>query len=334
MKDETNLETEVVKWLDEIKPVPARDPQSARRTRALFLNQAVSANALPRRTGWTFKFRKEQFAMNALITLFVLASLLFGGGITVRAAQDDLPDQPLYALKTWSEDLSLQFENNEEAQVSRLLELAQTRTQEMIRLTEDGKTVPDRVQLRLEQHLQQALQICSTLDDAAMDRTLLRLQEQLRDRDRDMEQLQLHVNTDALPLLERTRTMLQQRLQLVEEGLLNHEMFRNAARNGFQYGQQEDLTPPAQNQSGNGLQNGQPTSVPDGPNLEPGGPNLTPGGPNTDPGGMNITPGGPNTSPGGPNIEPGGNMNSSDSNNNDSGGNGSGGSDSGGGNKP
>ena len=109
--------------------------------------------------------------MNVLLSLVVIAALLFGGGQTVNAAQDDLPDQPLYALKTWSEDLSLTFQNNEEAQVTRLMELAQTRTQEMIQLTEAGKTVPDHVQLRLEQHLQQALQICSTMDDAAMDQS-------------------------------------------------------------------------------------------------------------------------------------------------------------------
>jgi hypothetical protein len=77
--------------------------------------------------------------------------------------------------------------------------------------------------------------------------------------------------------------MLQQHLRLVEDGLLNHEMFRNQVQNGFQYGHDDDLTPPVQD--GNGQQNGQPTLTPVAPNTDPGGPNTDPGGPNTDPGG-------------------------------------------------
>lgn len=334
-------ETRIKAWLDEIKAVPARDPQAARRARAVFLNQAVSAGELRRRTGWMFKFRKEQFAMNALISVFVIATLLFGGGMTVRASQDDLPDQPLYGVKTWSEDLSLRFEKNEEAQVERLMELAQIRTQEMAEMTTAGEPVPDRIRLRLEEHIQQALQICSSLDDAAMNRTLLRLQERLRDRDRDMEQLQLHANPDGLPTLERTRTMLQERLRLVEAGLLNHEMFRHAVQNGFQYGQDDTLTSPVQNQNqhqnGNGSQTGQPTLVPGGTN--PGGPNLNLGGPNATPNGTNSNPvpGGPNPEPGGPNQNPGGNTNGAGSESDSGGnssqgdGNGTGGNGSGGG---
>ncbi|MGB8980452.1 MAG: hypothetical protein WCC12_01105, partial [Anaerolineales bacterium] len=170
----------------------------------------------------------------------------------------------------------------------RLMDLIQTRTQEMTRMAEAGETIPDQLRVRLEQHLQQTLQVCSNMDDPALDRTLLQLRDQLQQHDRQMQQLQVHALPDAQPILERTRTLLQTRLQLVESGLTNHEMFRNTVRNGFNDGQTEtpppDLTstPPAP--TGQQNQNGQPTQAgPDdgsgpGPNPEPGGlnPGMTP----------------------------------------------------------
>lgn len=264
--------------------------------------------------------------MNVLLSILVVAGLLFGGGATVSAAQDDLPNEPLYAVKTWTEDLGLQFRYNQEEKVIRLMELAQIRIQEMTRLSEAGEPIPDQVRLRLEQHIQQALQLCVNMDDPTLERALLQIRDRLQEQDRDMEQLQLRTQDqvqlqtqDQLQLQTQTRTMLHERLLLVEDGLLNHEIFRNAAQNGFQYGQDDELTPPVQN--GNGNQNGQP-------NTDPGGPNTDPGGPNTDPGGSTPEPGGPNPDPGSNTNDSGG------ANNNGSGGTNSNDNGSGGGGKP
>ena len=228
--------------------------------------------------------------MNVLLSMLVIAGLLFGGGATVSAAQDDLPNEPLYGVKTWTEDLSLQLKNTDEAKVERLMELAQVRIQEMARLAEAGEPVQDRVKRRLEQHIQQALQICANMDGPTFERTLLQLRDHLRDQDRDMEQLQLRTQDklmlqtqdqlrlqtqDQLQQQLQTRTMLQERLHLVEEGLLNHEIFRNAVQNRFQYGQDDELTPP--DPHGNGEQNDQPNPNPGGPNTDPGSNTNDPG---------------------------------------------------------
>jgi hypothetical protein len=307
MKDQSELEVLIRERLEEIKSIPARDPVVAQRARARFLGNAVSASELPRHKGWSSIFRKEQFAMNMLISVLMIAGLLFGGGATVNAAQNDLPNEPLYALKVWSEDVSLQLQKSPEAKVDRLMDLVQIRTQEMTHLIDAGEPVPDQVRLRLEQHIQDALQTCQTLDEPTLDRTLLQIRDRLQDRDRDMERLLLHTQAqDTLQLLTQTRTMLRERLHVVEDGLLNHEMFHERVQNGFHYGQDDDLTPPVQNGNGQQQQNGQPTFAPGGPNTNPNGPNTTPGGPNTDPNGSNTTSGGPNTDPNGPNTTPGG----------------------------
>jgi hypothetical protein len=300
MKDQTELESKVQEWLEEIKPVPPRNPQAATRGRAHFLGQAVSASEFPRHKGWISIFRKERFTMNMIVSILVIAGLLFGGGATVNAAQNDLPNQPLYGLKLWSEDLSLQFQNDPEQKVERLMDLAQIRIQEMKRLTDVNQAVPDQVRQRMQDHIQQALQICANVDDPVMDQTLLQMRARLQQQDRNLEQLQLRAVQNEQPILLQTRTMLLQRLQLVDEGLLNHEMFRNNVRNGFRFGQAETVNPPVQN--GNGNQNGQPTVMPVGPNANPGGPDTAPTGSSYGPGEPNTNPGGPNPDAGGPNM--------------------------------
>ncbi|MBN2118170.1 MAG: hypothetical protein JW730_16465 [Anaerolineales bacterium] len=333
MNNQTEIETIVQEKLNKLKSVPERTPQAANRARARFLTQAVSANEPQRHKGWKSIFRKEQFAMNILISVFVIAGLLIGGGTTVKAAQDDLPGEPLYAVKTFSENVSLQFRNSPEAKVDRLLDLSQTRVQEMTRLIESGQTPPEQVRLRLEQHLQQALQLCSNMEDAALDQKLLQLRDRLRQQERDMQQLQIHASQDAQPTLERTRTMLQTQLQLIDDGLLNHEMFRNTVRNGFHYGQTQTPPPsvPPTPSAPNGQQNGQ-TTPQAGPN------NGNGSGPNGQQNGQSTPQAGPNNSNGaGPNPSTtpmpnnGGNgTGSGNSSGGNDGGSGSGGSGSGG----
>lgn len=289
MKDQHELEKFVTPQLDEIKSVPPRHAHMASRGRAQFLGRAVSMQSLPRQKGWSSIFRKERYAMNVLLSMLVIAGLLFGGGATVSAAQDDLPNEPLYPVKTLTEDIGLQFQNNDEAKTSRLMELAQLRVQEMVQLTNNGEGIPTEVPLRLEQHIRQALQTCANMDDAAMNQTLLQLRERLQVQAQVMEQLQLRAqDPQSAQLMLQTRTMLQQRLQLVDQGLQNGEMFREQVRNGFQFGLDEEFVPPAQNGDGQ-QQNGKPEE-PGGPNPDPGGPNTEPGGPNDGTGGSNPNP--------------------------------------------
>lgn len=195
--------------------------------------------------------------MNALLSLLVIAGLLFGGGaIAVGAAQDDLPNEPLYTLKVWSEDVSLQLHNDPQAKVERLMELAQIRIQEMTSLQQDEQPIPDQVRLRLEQHIQQALQLCAQMNDPEMERALLQIRERLEVQVQEMAQLRSQAqqqgtpNPQQLQLMTQTQTMLQQRLQVVDEGLQNRELFREQVQNNFQNGQEDEITPPVQERNG------------------------------------------------------------------------------------
>lgn len=280
MKNLTEIEPVVRGRLEELKPVPARNPQVAARARARFLAQVVAARESRQRNVWGFIFRKQQFAMNMFVALAVIVGLFVGGGTTVRAAQDDLPNEPLYSLKTLSEDISLQFEKDPEAKVERLLELGQTRVEEMAQLVEAGQTPPEKVRLRLERHMQEALQICSNMDDATLDRTLTQVRDQLQKQERDMQQLESRASQGAQPILTHTRTMLQTQLHVVKDGLLNHQAFRETVRGGFQ--NEEIETPTASISPTPQLEeSGQATPPPGNPGNGNGlGPNNNPGGSN------------------------------------------------------
>ncbi len=288
MKNQINFEAIIQERFDELKSVSPRNPQVAARARARFLAQAMAASEARRSQGWGFLFRKPQFAMNMFVALLVVVSLFLGGATTVRAAQGELPGQPLYGVKTFTEDVSLQFQSSPEAKVQRLMELSQTRIREMEQLVDEGQTPPEQVQLRLEQHIQQALQLCSNMDDTALDRTLPQVRRQLQQQEQVMQLIQSHAEPGAQSMLKQTQTMLQSQLQLVSDGMLNPTAFRAAVHNGFHYEQTQ--VPP------------QPQSEPSTTHQEQNGP-ATPqfGGPGSGNGNSNGVGPNPNPNSGKPN---------------------------------
>jgi len=241
--------TEIEQRLEELNYVPSRDPKQAARGRANFLDeaasyrQAVSPETYARQSGWIFPIRKEKLSMNALIAFVLATVMLLGGGATTVAAQDDLPTEPLYQLKLWTENAKLSLAGDPQEQAVLLMQMSQTRVEEMAGLIDDGIVPPIQVREHLEQHLHQALMLASNMDEPDMAQTLLQLHERLQTQERIMEQLQIHATTGTEPLLTQTRLMLQSRLMLVEEGLADPQGFRYIMMNQMQYGQDDEGTP-------------------------------------------------------------------------------------------
>jgi len=248
MKNKTPI-PEIEQRLEELKYVPSRDPQQAARGRANFLNeaanyrQAVSPETHARQSWWIFPIRKEKLSMNAVIAFVLATVMLLGGGATTVAAQDDLPTEPLYQLKLWTENARLSLAGDPQEQAALLMQMSQTRVEEMAGLIDKGIVPPAQVQDRLEQHLQQALMLATNMGDPDLTQTLLQLRDRLQTQDRIMEQLQIHATTDTEPLLTQTRQMLQTRLMLVEEGLVDPQGFRYLMTNQMQYGQDDEVVP-------------------------------------------------------------------------------------------
>lgn len=270
MNAQDEKESKVLLLLKTLEAVPPRDPAAAQRARAKFLTQASEMRQAVSSGGWlrlkvqNLNPRKEKFAMNILVSVLLAAALLMGSGATLVSAQDDLPNEPLYGVKVFAEDISLSLTGDPVAKVERLMELAQVRTQEIAALAGEGQAVPDSVLLRLEQHVEQALEIAATLqDDADLTRTLLQLRDRLQTQDHLLSQLQTNASAETEPLLTQTRDRLQDRLCQVEDGLTNPEGFRYAMQNQMRYGQDENLEPGPNQQGGPAFhQNSEPTPAP------------------------------------------------------------------------
>lgn len=218
MKNE-NIDPQVFNLLDEMKPVPLRDPHAAARGRRQFLAEAVSLREKQRHSGWMIFPYKETFAMKIAISALVIVGLLFGGSATVSAAQDDLPNQPLYQLKLMSEDAHLWFTSDPVQQIDMLMEQEQLRIQEMQKLAEEGIIPPATVPVRAQERIERALQIVNQLDEPSQLAVLQRIRTRLQIQEQQIFQLEQGTCQECVPVFRQTREMLQLHLGKVESGL-------------------------------------------------------------------------------------------------------------------
>lgn len=228
MAKNDQIDPRLIELLDELKPISGRNPQAAACARSRFLAEAVSASENRRHSWWTTIFQqKEKFAMNLIISTLVIAGLLFGGGATVSAAQNDLPTEPLYQIKLVSEDASVWLAHDPSVKIEILMKQAQTRTEEMAALASAGIIPPPGLATRMQDRIQQALQLTTTLDDVEMAASLDQIRVHLQTQDQLMSQLQDGSCTECEPILKQTRDMLRTHLGQVEGDLANPGTLRN-----------------------------------------------------------------------------------------------------------
>ncbi|MCA1900473.1 MAG: DUF5667 domain-containing protein [Chloroflexi bacterium] len=235
MKD-NELDPRLAELLNELKSAPERNSRAALRGKNKFLAEAVSLSESRRHSGWKIIFHlKEKFAMNLIVSVLVIAGLLFGGGATVSAAQDALPTDALYPIKLLSEDAQLWLNGDPAAEIELLLQQAQTRTQEMAALEEKGVIPPQALTTRAQERIHQALEVAATLEETKVADTLLQIRDRLQTQDRLLSQLQDGTCAGCEPALDQTRDMLREQLRLVEDGLADPAgfIYRHRNQNGI-----------------------------------------------------------------------------------------------------
>lgn len=218
--------------LERLKTVPSRDSEAAARGRAHFLahakslQQAVSQSAHRRHTGWINPFaRQASLALSAVVFL-LLCMLLGGTAATVYAAQDSLPDTPLYPVKIMSEEALTALAFQPEPKLDLLLSFADRRVNEIAALTLQGSAPPESVTSRLQQQLDEALELGAEMPDAGLTQALERVEATIQWQRQTLTRAQTHVAEPAKPVLARVQAMLEERLGLVEIGLTDPQTFR------------------------------------------------------------------------------------------------------------
>jgi len=193
----------------------------------------------------------------AVKLMLALALSVGGAGTTALAAQGSQPNDLLYPVKLFTEDVRLALASDPQARIDLLLEQAQMRTTEMARLAAQGQSIPEEVPLHLQMHLETALQTAAQLADPQMQAALEQIRAAVQTQTQIMAQWRENAPAEVgLRLQTAERAMIQTR-ELCELGLSEPQLLR------------ERLTA------------NRPDSAPDQPEMLPGagngpGPQTTP----------------------------------------------------------
>jgi hypothetical protein len=194
----------------------------------LLAKKAVSKSPLSRPTIWTTQLFKE-VRMGTIATIMIILGLVLGGtSATAYASQDDLPNQFLYPVKILSENIQADLTTNNETKLALALEFAETRIEEIVQLKAEGLMPPEPVYANLEMQIQKAIMLATQLGESKLEPALLQIRDRLQIQEKLVSQ------DDQDPILLRTRTLLQERIQLVNTGLGNLNGFYYEAQNGWE----------------------------------------------------------------------------------------------------
>jgi hypothetical protein len=235
---ENKLDDQVKDQLNHLSNVTPLDPKEVAKERANFLalgeslNQAVSIRRQPRHKEWINQIflilqRKEYKHMfYTLMTIIVTLTVLFGGaGATVYAAQGSQPDEILYTVKTWSEDVRLSWTNSLDNKLNLTLEFTDRRMAEIEWMKTEGTAIPESITIRFHQHLENALQLAAGMDDPQMVNALARI----RERAEVQSQRMLNIMGNGLQgelILTRLQERLREQVQLAVSGETDPQTFR------------------------------------------------------------------------------------------------------------
>lgn len=285
--------------LSVLRDMPARDPQAARRGRDRFmaelstLEPAPVLHANPLSSIWnTIRSYatsplKPGFALTPLIAiLLAVAILLASAGTTVYASQSSQPDQPLYPVKVWSEDIRLQLASDQQARMQLDQEFAGRRVDEAIVLAQSGRAAGAGVTNRLQALVDDALQNATLLNTDGARNALENLTANLERHKTQLEKLKEHADPHAVAEFTRLVAILELKQELAAQGKKDpralHELLKemksndpgqsgnpnNSQGKGNPFGLTKTVTP-GENGNGKANPNGEPalklTRTPDPP---------------------------------------------------------------------
>lgn len=233
---EQNLHPQAAEYLEALKEdTPQRDSDLAAQGRANFLAEADSLRA-PTTTPWlagireaiaSFRIQGNRRLATAIASILIALILTLGAvGGTVYASQDSLPNQSLYAVKTFTEDLRLRFADQPMEKINLLEKFTQRRVEELSALSNQGEDLPQGTISRLELHTETMLHLAAEEGEGEITQSLNRIRKALQAHEEVIARLQAQESGNALEALNMVQEKLQQKILLTEQGLENPSSFR------------------------------------------------------------------------------------------------------------
>lgn len=214
---------------------PQRNHSMAAKGRAHFLTEVESLRK-PQLASWiedlrariaSLQFQGNRRFATAIASILIALMITFGAvGGTVYASQDSLPNQPLYAVKTLTEDIQMRFADQPQEKIDLLEEFSNRRIEEVTALNEQGKEIPQNTFTRFEQHTEIMLQLSAELNEESQAQSLSQIRNALRVHEEVIHKLANRESGKAEQALLRVQEKLQAQIQLVEEGIEDPTLFR------------------------------------------------------------------------------------------------------------
>jgi hypothetical protein len=228
--------------LSPLRQVDPLDPASIAQERAKFLAQVENLRAdLPvltsseaekqsKRDDLIYQRKQRLPLFRALIAVLVLVILLIGSSATVFAAQNSLPGDPLYAIKSLSEDVRLTMAFTPQTKLDLTLTYTNRRVEEISSLVANGEELPTQASDRFQLELEQALDLAAQMNDQQMQAALIQIKNGAEKQGMTMEELLAKLPEQASPAILRLQERLQEQVMLSSFGESDPQAFRNEIR--------------------------------------------------------------------------------------------------------
>jgi hypothetical protein len=245
MSIRNEIEPELMRKLAALNSVPRRNPEKEAQGLAAFIREAadfppaITPQPKRRHIMWMHALhsiftlhRKEHSPMlSTLMSIFLIVSMVIGGGgVTVAAAQNSQPDQPLYGIKLISEVVRIGLSTDPDQEIELALEFADRRAAEITAMLQNGSLPSQAVQSRYQNQLEQILQTALHLSDGQAVQALAQIQTHLQQQEQEVFQVQANGSPDIAAVKADIEQMLQERLQWVQMGLKNPAELRDQLR--------------------------------------------------------------------------------------------------------
>jgi hypothetical protein len=194
----------------------------------------------------------------------VLGLMLASGGTVVFASQGSQPGQMLYPVKLISENVRLGLASNPQSQFQLNLEFAGRRLDEIDKLVQAGQDPSSQVTDRLQNELNAALDSAANLDTSGSVKALENLQANLLQHQNQLLKLQSQANPHAVANYTRVVEMLQQKVNLAEQGIKDPQSIHQMLKQQKKQDKQSPTATPTLSGADNNVESTQ-TSAPAAP---------------------------------------------------------------------
>ncbi len=232
MKNEVKINSQLHQYfLALAERIPERDAEVAEKGKAAFLAEARQINPAvsPRNSQrWSFWFLRDRprLAMTVL-SLAVAICLAFGAvGGTVYAAQDSLPDEPLYGVKILGEEIRLRMAIRREKRIALHALYASQRVNEIVQVRKQGNPVSPEIISNLDKHAHAMLGESADFDDTDMINSLMGIKETLNFQKQTVVKLLEEIPSGEDEILLKVQEKLQSKIEQADQGIRDPEEFR------------------------------------------------------------------------------------------------------------